>query len=142
MNTHRLHIHTYIAYIHCIHIYIHTYIHLKTNTRKSSYANNDRLFSKESPTHKHKLTQIRIQKSSYANSDRLFFSPDDELHYFPFCDDFGPMNLGMTYRFICMVRSRLEAAKKQVDCRVCLSVCMAVCDVNSVWVCMYDALLS
>lgn len=42
----------------------------------------------------------RNQKNSY------YFSIDDDLVYQPFCNDFGPLNIGMTYKF-CMELEKL-----------------------------------
>ena len=53
------------------------------------------------------------QKANGINVDRIFFSSDGELQYFPFCADFGPMNFGMTFRFIQMVSQKLAEAKRQ-----------------------------
>mmetsp|Transcript_15097 Transcript_15097/g.37794 ORF Transcript_15097/g.37794 Transcript_15097/m.37794 type:complete len:613 (+) Transcript_15097:111-1949(+) len=52
------------------------------------------------------------QRNNAVAGDRVFFCPDSELQYFPFCADFGPMNLGTTYRFICMLRVKLDQAKR------------------------------
>mmetsp|Transcript_30770 Transcript_30770/g.71904 ORF Transcript_30770/g.71904 Transcript_30770/m.71904 type:complete len:592 (+) Transcript_30770:113-1888(+) len=52
------------------------------------------------------------QRNNAVAGDRIFFCPDDELQYFPFCADFGPMNFGTTYRFICMLRAKLDQAKR------------------------------
>eukprot|EP00287_Rhodomonas_sp_CCMP768_P009957 CAMPEP_0196727112 /NCGR_PEP_ID=MMETSP1091-20130531/8181_1 /TAXON_ID=302021 /ORGANISM="Rhodomonas sp., Strain CCMP768" /LENGTH=454 /DNA_ID=CAMNT_0042069653 /DNA_START=222 /DNA_END=1586 /DNA_ORIENTATION=- len=53
------------------------------------------------------------QKANGVNVDRIFFTGGDELQYFPFCADFGPMNFGMTFRFCKMLNSKLEQAKRQ-----------------------------
>eukprot|EP00286_Rhodomonas_abbreviata_P010800 CAMPEP_0181318240 /NCGR_PEP_ID=MMETSP1101-20121128/16902_1 /TAXON_ID=46948 /ORGANISM="Rhodomonas abbreviata, Strain Caron Lab Isolate" /LENGTH=453 /DNA_ID=CAMNT_0023425699 /DNA_START=239 /DNA_END=1600 /DNA_ORIENTATION=- len=53
------------------------------------------------------------QKANGVNVDRIFFTGGDELQYFPFCADFGPMNFGMTYRFCKMLNAKIEQAKRQ-----------------------------
>ncbi|EKX48042.1 hypothetical protein GUITHDRAFT_106124 [Guillardia theta CCMP2712] len=52
------------------------------------------------------------QRANGVNVDRVFFSTEGELQYFPFCADFGPMNLGMTYRFILLLEQKLQQCKK------------------------------
>ena len=43
------------------------------------------------------------------SSDKLhFFSVEEEIRYFPFCDDFGPFNLGAIFRFLTIVRDKLD----------------------------------
>ena len=39
-----------------------------------------------------------LQRENGVNVDRVFVTAPEELQYFPFCADFGPMNFGMTYR--------------------------------------------
>ena len=54
------------------------------------------------------------QRDNGVNVDRVFFTTDGDLQYFPFCADFGPMNMGMTYRFINLLNQKLADAKRQV----------------------------
>jgi len=59
-----------------------------------------------------KLTELmEWQEKNGVVPDRIFFTLDEDLQYFPFCADFGPMNFGMTYRFMKLVEENLEAAK-------------------------------
>lgn len=53
------------------------------------------------------------QRDNAKNGDRVFFCADDDLQYFPFCADFGPMNFGMTFRFICALRATMDQARVQ-----------------------------
>ena len=43
-----------------------------------------------------------------APSSVEYFAIDDAVEYHGFCDDFGPMNLGMVYRFCQIVSTRLD----------------------------------
>ena len=51
------------------------------------------------------------QKANGINVDRIFFSSDGELQYFPFCADFGPMNLSSVFRILKIMREKLESAE-------------------------------
>mmetsp|Transcript_21356 Transcript_21356/g.44866 ORF Transcript_21356/g.44866 Transcript_21356/m.44866 type:complete len:466 (-) Transcript_21356:10-1407(-) len=59
-----------------------------------------------------KLTELmEWQEKNGIIPDRIFFTLDEELQYFPFCADFGPMNFGMTYRFCKLVEEQLEVSR-------------------------------
>ena len=53
-------------------------------------------------------------------ADECFFSIDDELVYERFFADFGPLNLGMMYRYCAKLRAKLESepAERRI-CHVC-----------------------
>ncbi|GMH39216.1 hypothetical protein BSKO_07114 [Bryopsis sp. KO-2023] len=57
-----------------------------------------------------RLEQARTSRIAAAN---ICFSIDNELIYEPFCADFGPLNLGQTYRFCHKLRQLLQIAKRQ-----------------------------
>lgn len=65
------------------------------------------------PAVNHLTNKLDPQRDNAKNGDRVFFCADDELQYFPFCADFGPMHFGMTYRFITMLRTTIEQAKRE-----------------------------
>jgi len=46
-----------------------------------------------------------------SSGNTEFFSIDTTLHYEPFFSDFGPLNLGCTYRFCEMLSAKLEVAR-------------------------------
>ena len=39
----------------------------------------------------------------------FFFNIDNDLRYFPFNKDFGPLNLGQLYRFCSLLNSKLQS---------------------------------
>uniref|UniRef100_A0A6U5AVF6 protein-tyrosine-phosphatase n=1 Tax=Hemiselmis andersenii TaxID=464988 RepID=A0A6U5AVF6_HEMAN len=45
--------------------------------------------------------------------DRTFFSTDSELLYYPFCADFGPLNMANVYRFCKIVNQKLVQAREE-----------------------------
>jgi cell division cycle 14 len=56
------------------------------------------------------------QAASVNGGRRMhFFNTDEELHYVPFCDDFGPMNLASVERFIEILERKLE---EHQDCSI------------------------
>lgn len=60
-----------------------------------------------------KLRELQEHRRRVGLEDRVFFSIDDELLYFPFCADFGPLNIGCVYKFIQMLNEKLETYPKQ-----------------------------
>jgi cell division cycle 14 len=55
-----------------------------------------------------------------ANSaDSVYFCLDKAIQYHGFCDDFGPMNMGMIYRFCRLVEKQLKDAP-HANCRLCV----------------------
>merc|ERR1711998_357529 len=47
-------------------------------------------------------------KSAAINSECHLFNTDNELIYEPFFDDFGPVHMGMLYRFCKMLKDKLD----------------------------------
>ena len=37
------------------------------------------------------------------------FVPEESIHYYPLCDDFGPMNLASAIKFVCQLDSELDS---------------------------------
>ena len=56
-------------------------------------------------------TPPRNQKNSF------YFCIDDELVYQPFCNDFGPLNIGMTYKF-CVELEKLVKNTSTAGCKI------------------------
>mmetsp|Transcript_25111 Transcript_25111/g.56686 ORF Transcript_25111/g.56686 Transcript_25111/m.56686 type:complete len:446 (-) Transcript_25111:48-1385(-) len=55
-----------------------------------------------------KLKELIETRRRRGQDDRDFFSIDNELLYFPFCADFGPLNYGCVQKFINILRKKLE----------------------------------
>lgn len=57
---------------------------------------------------KGRLYWVALHGGRPGGSNAHYFSIDTELIYEPFFADFGPLNLAMTYRYICMLQKKLE----------------------------------
>mmetsp|Transcript_48649 Transcript_48649/g.75945 ORF Transcript_48649/g.75945 Transcript_48649/m.75945 type:complete len:528 (-) Transcript_48649:58-1641(-) len=57
------------------------------------------------------FTSSRVKPVS-AGSNLCFFTCDFPKQYYPFCSDFGPVNLGVIVRFCDMLRTKVKAVKK------------------------------
>jgi len=53
---------------------------------------------------KSKLLQLEAFQDEI---DRIFFTVDEELVYFPFCDDFGPLHIGHIHKFATKLNAKL-----------------------------------
>eukprot|EP00802_Teleaulax_amphioxeia_P027692 Tamp_29122.p1 GENE.Tamp_29122~~Tamp_29122.p1 ORF type:complete len:226 (-),score=32.09 Tamp_29122:106-726(-) len=61
----------------------------------------------------HKLRELLEHRKKVGLEDRVFFSIDEELLYFPFCADFGPLNIGCVSRFIKILNEKLAKYPKE-----------------------------
>jgi len=60
-----------------------------------------------------KLRELQEHRRRVGLEDRVFFSIDNELLYFPFCADFGPLNFGCVFRFVQMLNEKLATYPKE-----------------------------
>ena len=59
-----------------------------------------------------------------------YFSLDTTMRYMPFCDDFGPFNLGMTHHF-CQVLKDLLCQRRMDGTKICYYTSTAQTDVTN-----------
>lgn len=62
-----------------------------------------------------KLFWVSDKKPPKGEGKAFYFCVDDDLKYFPFLSDFGPLNLAQVYRFV----TELEKITKNPDFKDC-----------------------
>ena len=60
-----------------------------------------------------KLREVIELRKKEGRDNKVFFTIDDELPYFPFCADFGPLNYGCVCKFTRMLNEKLATCSKQ-----------------------------
>ena len=60
-----------------------------------------------------KLREVVELRKKEGRDNKVFFTIDDELPYFPFCADFGPLNYGCVCKFTRMLNEKLATCSKQ-----------------------------
>ncbi|XP_025206218.1 dual specificity protein phosphatase CDC14C isoform X2 [Melanaphis sacchari] len=62
------------------------------------------------------LQTFKDWKNSLKDKDVFYLNVDDNLVYDGFYSDFGPLNLAMIYRYIGIVRDKLQVYKRVIHC--------------------------
>ena len=66
-----------------------------------------------------KLYQVQNFQMSKVGFHYRPFRSDEWIQYYPFCDDFGPMNIGSVVRFIERLEREIHAS---ADCKIVYQV--------------------